>query len=143
MSKVVVSADVSDKRVLTLSDNQGNQLRVDGGFVDAKCASKHQDVNVGKLSAMALQAGINLSAALPPMPPVKGSPEKQESYRLQVATGLPRAVDDIKKQMPDAVFAALASADKIHVDVTLKEGLPSPLTQLCKIGKEAKILRDR
>lgn len=146
MTKVILSADVSDKRVVTLSDNQGNKFKIDGGFIDVKCDGRVQQVNVGKVSALALQLGASLSADAqsPATKEIKGKQGNVVVFGNKNVSDIPSLPSVIKGiPMPGAVLAALSSTDSVHLDITLKEGLPSPLKQLCTAAKQNQIVRDR
>lgn len=161
---VEIKAAKSEKGI-SVSDNKGNSFELGKGFAKVTCNGEQQDIDVPKARKLAADLGYQVSemgTVLKSTPPATPAPKldtapqtKKEHWSFKQAAN---TVAPIATPTPPApsMGAGLGGSTTVggaldglkglvknvkSVSVTLEEGLPSPLTNVCKQGQDAKIIR--
>ena len=149
MTKVLIKASATDKGLITISDNQGNSFKQQGGFMNVSCSGKEQDINAGAIAGVAGMLGYHFGTQKAAMEksllnPVKDAVEDTMTKVKRVARDLPSlGKDSPLPRMMEGVFSGLANLENVEMQVTLKDNLPSPLTGLCVDAQKSGFIRNK
>jgi hypothetical protein len=149
----------------SIQDNKGNSFKLEEGFANVTCDGKKQDINVAKVGELAAGLGYQvgeMAATQKAVPPATPAPKfdattpqtKKEHWSFKQAANTAAPVATPIPAAP-SIGAGLGGSTTVggaldglkglvknvkSVSVTLEEGLPSPLTNVCKQGQDAKII---